>query len=183
MIYTGFQASNPVILLSFPSLLSFSMILSVYLGVIKHFGTNNQRKIQLSHELQVAVSTVGKEPLKGSSGSSSYYFFNLREKKQLFYFDLTFFWQNIFCWNFEDHQNPLWNAQIRGFRSIEQILEVDVPLEPYQLVSMLVKNGNLRRNSYVFGSNSVGFFVVKHQKCYFLYSEWFGSIQQHIFGG
>ena len=65
-----------------------------------------------------------------------------------FVFDLTFFWQNMFCWNFEDHQNPLWNAQIRGFRSIEQIWGGDVHLEPYQLVSMLVKNGNLRRNSY-----------------------------------
>ena len=35
--------------------------------------------------------------------------------------DLTFFWLNIFCWKFQVPQNLLWNAQIRGFRSIWQI--------------------------------------------------------------
>ena len=43
----GFHAPNPVILLSFSSLLSFSVIRSEYPSVINHFGSNILLKLQL----------------------------------------------------------------------------------------------------------------------------------------
>ena len=58
VIYTGFQAQNPVILVSFSSLLSFSTILSIYLDVTKHFGTNILPKIQLSPKCSISRDNV-----------------------------------------------------------------------------------------------------------------------------
>ena len=60
MIYTGFQAQNPVILDSFSSLFIVSTILSVNFDVIKHFGTNIPRKIQLLSKTRSSADMVAR---------------------------------------------------------------------------------------------------------------------------
>ena len=65
MIYTGFQAQNLVILGSFSSLLSLSTILSVYLDVTNHFGTNILRKIQLLSKTRGSAGTPARASFKG----------------------------------------------------------------------------------------------------------------------